>query len=206
MAIQRRAVGWVVGLIASGLLVTLFVLQAQFFMDARSKRLGIPMNPAPTQSQDTSGDPQAEFNLVTSFTAATLIATNLDELTQLKAEAQRVGIDPELGALLNNLSGRAMAPQAMAHDWLMSSAHQGLAVDLPEVLAEVDIVVKPTLLSAPSLDARNAQAKAAIKRLFGDYELIRNQYEPALLDADVRQALAAMMFVYNYSVEDLNKL
>ena len=101
MALQNRRVGWIVGVIAAGLLVTLFVLQAQFFMDARSKRLGEPVNPAPnpTNSQGAPADPQAEFNLTTSFTAATLMATSLDELSQLNSEAQRVGVDPDLLAM-----------------------------------------------------------------------------------------------------------
>lgn len=208
MAVQNRRVGWIVGVIATGLLVTLFVLQAQFFMDARSKRLGEPVNPAPnpTNSQGAPADPQAEFNLTTSFTAATLMATSLDELSQLNSEAQRVGVDPDLLAMLNDLAGRALAPQAMAHDWLLNGSHQGLAVDLPEALAEVHVAVRPTMLSAQSLDGRTAQAKTVLNRLYADFELIRQQYEPAVLDVDVRQALISMTFVYGNFLEDIDKL
>lgn len=198
---QSRKGIWLVGAIITAILVVVVVLQAQFFIDARAKRLGEPINPAPN-----STNPATNFDLTNSFTAATLLAANMEELSGLAPESQRVGVDADVNAIAQSMYGQAMSATVILRDWLSNESHQGIELDVPEPLAEMRPYARQFVFKTQTQQERTTEVAVELKRLLADFNLIRAQYDNLQLDVDVRQALTTAMVIYESSRTSIEKL
>jgi hypothetical protein len=54
--------------------------------------------------------------------------------------------------------------------------------------------------------AKTLDVMTELKRLLADYRLIRAHYEPLNLDVQVRQALNAITFMYEPTLQDIDDL
>lgn len=198
---QSRKGIWLVGAIITAILAVVVVLQAQFFIDARAKRLGEPINPAPN-----STNPATNFDLTNSFTAATLLAANMEELSGLAPESQRVGVDADVNAIAQSVYGQAMSATVILRDWLSNESHQGIELDVPEPLAEMRPYARPFVFKTQTQQARTTEVAVELKRLLADFNLIRAQYDNLQLDVDVRQALTTAMVIYESSRTSIEQL